>query len=1020
MGKPLHIISASAGSGKTFYLVKEYLKLLLSGTDNEAFRSILAMTFTNKAAFEMKERILLALDEICLSKPNNAVLEKLLEEGNKKEHELLEASKAAIQGILHNYEDFHVMTMDKFNLRLIKAFSRDLDLPGDFEVVFDEEELLENIVDQLMDRLGNPEFKDVNELILKFARARLGEDQSWNIRRQLIDFGKILSKERNRKSVDKLNEIDFSLERYNVLQGERKSIEKPVFELFECLLKILPNVDPASLPGGQTTYKTLMNTASLRKLPIDKGLLTESMQGKINGEEKKKFEGELLELLTELNNYLNSKMHQYILLRHFLSNYFNMALLKDIATSLVEARSTDRLIRISEFNELLSRLIQDEEAPFIYERLGTKFKHYLLDEFQDTSHLQWMNLVPLVYNSLAEGHLNLIVGDPKQSIYRFKNGVAEQFVSLPSIYNPEHDSKIQASSQFFETMGKVDQLGDNWRSSPVIVEFNNAFFTHLRSKLSKKGQEFYRSIDQQAKKETAGYVEIESAKTKLSNSELVDKIEHRIKACLTDGFRHSDICILGITNKDCNRWAIELNDRGYKVVSTDSLLIKNDPWVNLCIAYFQLRVAPSGRTEQKRFADLYIQATKREFSEYTSFFTQINGKSYFDFVWFTKCYFDNREELFCAYESLYDLIQRFLKKLDVSEVNEPYLHHLADVIFDFEHRKGVDIKRFLDYYEQHKSEFAVQIPESSDALTVMTIHKSKGLEFPVVILPKIDLGLRIKDNFLVHTSSFPLYKIPAQGDLLPELQAIYAEEMDQILIDAVNTAYVGMTRPKFRMYVMNYYDGNYFGAFYHKVLEEFPGAELNDELLSVRCGKEVNYHPKAATEITAFTPTAIGKTLWFPEIAILDKDQLENSLLEEDRQFGIQFHYVMSQLRSLDNLEKILEEGMDEGKIERKHLERIHNLSIAALQLESYQVLLEGAETIINEQLIISDSGSMLRPDKIIMKHNQTIVVDFKTGVQHSKHKAQIQTYVNELGSLGLPTVSGYLYYTDSLKLVAV
>ena len=239
--------------------------------------------------------------------------------------------------------------------------------------------------------------------------------------------------------------------------------------------------------------------------------------------------------------YRTGLLEEYASLRLFLSNFFNMALLQFMAQAMQDIKKEERVIRISEFNTLISSLINSEDrnesTPFIYERLGSRFHHFLLDEFQDTSRLQWLNLVPLVHDSIGQNKDNLIVGDPKQSIYRFKNGVAEQFVALPKIFNPEGNSRIQAFSEYFDQMGEVIPLENNWRSSPIIVQLNNAFFEALREQLPEKAKGFYNSVSQFPKSNIHGKIVIQSKEERVTTESIVPQIEDWIKECVADGFK---------------------------------------------------------------------------------------------------------------------------------------------------------------------------------------------------------------------------------------------------------------------------------------------------------------------------------------------------------------------------------------------------------------------------------------------------------------------------------------------------
>lgn len=981
------------------------------------------MTFTNKAASEMKERVIKALDEISSPQYSATNSEGLLgdlsnETGIEKDKIRLKCRKTLTE-ILHQFEDFSIMTMDKFNLKLIKAFSRDLDLPVDFDIAFNSEEVLTAVVEEMMSKLGNNDYKELNELILRYAKTKLADGEKWNIRAELINFIKVLEAERNKQGLEQLLLLDFSSEEYKRIDEKLKSLELPFKETWKIIKSELITCEPGALPGGNTTFNTLSKYAEKPFFPL-KELFTNSLLKKINREEKKVFPEQLESLLLRVYDYWESAQLEYNTLYEFRRNYFNMALLKYVFEELVLFRKRERIIRINEFNELVASLIQSEDAPFIYERLGNRYKNFLLDEFQDTSFLQWTNLTPLVHNSLANGDLNLIVGDAKQSIYRFKNGVAEQFVKLPELYNPFSDPKTAVRSLFFSQMGEKYELNDNWRSSPIIVEFNNLFFSHLRDRLSETGKAFYNTLQQNAKSSLTGSIEIVSQAKELEDYELIDLLCEKIEECIRNGFKHSDICILGIQNKNCNKWAIELTNRGYQVVSSESLLISNDPIVKLMIAYFELRLSRSGRTAQRQFAASYFKAKPEINFDYTDYLTNSDKQLEFDFQRFLRDHFKTESDLFFPYETLYSITQRFAQIIGEDELSNSYLHHFSDVVFDYELIHGPDISGFLEFYSQHKNEFAVQVPESESALTIMTIHKSKGLEFPVVILPHVKMHMESKKEFLINRDEFVLYKKPGKNEILPEAIAIYEEESDQTMIDNVNLLYVGMTRPKERLILFNYHEKSEFGAFVHSVLQSIEGIVFNDDALQYKTpfAKRENLTEKAKER--QVIPRRVNELLWFPDIALKDKDGLDDDNLNEDQLFGNQFHELIALTDSVDDLDSNYDRLLANGKVSldlrSKLIEEVRNV----LANEEYRELQKGADKILREQAILLKDGKTVRPDRILIHEDGATVIDFKTGTKKNKDTAQVRSYLNYLTEMGYKNLKGYLIYTDDCSLISV
>jgi len=373
--KPLKILNASAGSGKTYRLVQEYIQLLIRDTASpNEFKHLIAMTFTNKAALEMKERIVQALDGIGRQDHTKDGLKLELSKSlNISPQEVVTRCKTVLEMILHQYEDFHVMTIDKFNLRLIKSFSRDLDLPGEFEVVLDETELIEKVVDDLLNQLGNTENSALNDLMIQYAKSNIDDEKTWNFRRNLIEFGSILKNERHQKGVQQLLDLELSVTRYRELQAKQKKIDAEFKKCVTPLREEIELIDPKTIHGGGHTVSDIRSIVSNDQFPVQAELIKKRLSGNLEKQDGKKDIPENIRLALEnIQAFWEEHLQQYAATHLFLKNFFNMALLQHMARALKASRNDAQLIRISEFNSLISELIQNENAPFIYERLGTR------------------------------------------------------------------------------------------------------------------------------------------------------------------------------------------------------------------------------------------------------------------------------------------------------------------------------------------------------------------------------------------------------------------------------------------------------------------------------------------------------------------------------------------------------------------------------------------------------------------------------------------------------------------------
>jgi len=1039
--KPLKILNASAGSGKTFNLVKEYIVLLLSEKIvTTRFANIIAMTFTNKAAIEMKSRIVQALDELSFpdkygeNSDNYALI--ISEEIGINPLEVHTRAQKVLKNILHQYEDFHVMTIDKFNLKLIRSFSRDLNLPNDFEIILNESEVIEKVVDSMMSQLGQKDLSKLTDLVFTYAKENIEAGEKWDFRQNLIKFASILQKENYFELVEELLESDFSNESYRSLKFEKDRLNDLFANKCQLVYKsyLSEGIDDKDFPGASNTSKAIQKLNTISEIPST--LFTDSFIKYCTEDtpSKKIFPENLKQSLLELQKDWQIAIASYTSLKLYLKNFHNMALLQFMGKQLQDIRQDEQLIRISEFNKLISELVKNEDAPFIYERLGTRFQHFLLDEFQDTSHLQWLNMVPLIHESISQENKNLIVGDPKQSIYRFKNGVAEQFVALPAIYNPKQDPKINERSIYFTKMGEMLPLEDNWRSSPTIVNFNNLFFEKLKDNLEDEFKPFYNSIFQHPKSKKEGYLEITSLKNEKDTEpeDEVAKIVEWIEQCENDGFKRGDICILGIRNKDCSKWAIALSELKYEVVSADSLFVDSSPTVQLTIAYLKRRLNPLSENEKRKFAEKFFSVFPEngyvKFKSYlTEFENQTTGKKYkkFDDDRFINDYFQSSSLFFEKYENIYDLIQKFYQLLLLNELENPYLHHLADLTHEFDLNHGPDLKAFLEMYQSKGKKSAVQLPESENAIRIMSIHKSKGLEFPVVLLPNLDfrLSLNSYNVFLVKDKDKILYAPQGKDSPVEVIKNITLNEIGQTITDSVNLCYVAFTRPINRLYISNQYSTEKdFGAIFEHIIQQFENVQTEENRTTLQIGERTQHIQKEESTTTSyFIPKNISDKLWFPDISLQDQEELtDKDQLSDAQRYGNQLHLALSIIEKQEDIPSIIDNLSKNGQIEEEFKHDLSNDLLQILTDATYTSLFENKDLVLSESTLIISENETIRPDKVILKKDKTIVIDYKTGLPNNKYAKQILSYTNTLQEIGYPNIEGYLYYTATKVLERV
>ena len=592
------IYDASAGSGKTYALVKEYLKIILVAPKNDAYRHILAITFTNKAVHEMKSRIVGSLSEFAKDEPSAKALDLMQDLSSDTKLSTIQIktkSQQIIKHIIHNYAAFDISTIDKFTHKVIRAFAHDLNLPMTFEVTLDTENLLIEAVDAIIAQAGEDEV--LTKLLVDFTMEKTDDDKSWDISREILETGKLVLNENNRNEITHFHgkTIEEFVEIKKKLKAACKDLENETIAFAEEALQLIDRngIDAKSFSAGHFP-KHLLSIQEGKYNPKNK-TYHEFDDIKINKTAKDRaiIENLIPDLLKVLESVYKTfeKINFY---NAFLKNITPLSLLNTVSNELAQIQEEQNVLSISEFNAIIHREIQNQPAPFIYERLGERYRHFFIDEFQDTSEMQWQNLIPLIDNALAgqddygvKGTL-MIVGDPKQSIYRWRGGKAEQFIELSKDKNP-----------FSNPDKRLEHLDKNYRSYSQIIEFNNDFFKLLSNEFTHPDyKDLYENHSyQKTNDKTGGYVNISfipkvetSEDPNSSGDEALDKTDLYVLATLNTiqktlklGFQYKDIVIL--TRKRSQGIAIAnyLTEQGVPLLSSETLMIQNATEVRLII-----------------------------------------------------------------------------------------------------------------------------------------------------------------------------------------------------------------------------------------------------------------------------------------------------------------------------------------------------------------------------------------------------------------------------------------------------
>ena len=587
------IYDASAGSGKTYALVKEYLKIILVAKKNDAYRNILAITFTNKAVHEMKSRIVGNLLEFAKDNPNPKaadLMKDLSGEIKLSVSEIQIKSKQIIKHIIHNYAAFDISTIDKFTHKVIRAFALDLNLPMTFEVTLDTENLLTEAVDAIIAQAGEDDV--LTKLLIDFTMQKTDEDKSWDISREILDTGRLLLNENNREEITHFQDKSISefIEIKNKIAEACKVIDKENSELAMSLLALIDKkgIDIKSFSAGH--FPNHLNNIAVEKFNPNNKTYHEFADIKIIKAAKDKLEIEAIipELLSVLET-IYTKFEKREFYNAFLKNITPLSLLNTVSNELAKIQKEQNVLSIAEFNAIIYNEIQNQPAPFIYERLGERYRHFFIDEFQDTSEMQWQNLIPLIDNATSseidgEKGTLMIVGDPKQSIYRWRGGKAEQFIELSKGKNPFNNPDKQLFT-----------LGTNYRSYSEVIEFNNKLFYYLSAEFTNLDyQDLYENHSRQKENsKKGGYVNI-SFIPKLENTspdeDALDKIELYLQATLktiekvkSEGFEYQEIVILTRKRSQGTAVANYLIENNIPIISSETLMIQNSTDVQMIV-----------------------------------------------------------------------------------------------------------------------------------------------------------------------------------------------------------------------------------------------------------------------------------------------------------------------------------------------------------------------------------------------------------------------------------------------------
>ncbi|MFK7782218.1 UvrD-helicase domain-containing protein [Psychroserpens sp.] len=1038
---PFTIYNASAGSGKTYTLVQDYLKVLFTSNSLLTFRAVLALTFTNKAVGEMKERIietLKAFSDSSIFESSNSMFKAIVADLNIEPKALHEKSRALLHIMVHNYAAFDISTIDKFNHRLIRTFAHDLKLPVNFEVELDTKTILAKAVDKLIDKAGSN--TELTKTLVDFAIEKTDDDKSWDISFDFNAIAELLIQENEIVYIEQLKDKtlkDFKALKNNLHQEHEKAKEQ-VVEVAKTILELIgqsqlshSDFSSSYLPkhfiklsegNFKVSFSPKWQIDLVEGTPIYPKKVTDDVANSIEG---------IRQQLTDAFLKTKSAIFQIKLLKNALNNIVPLSVLTVIKKTLDQLKEEDNLLLISEFNAIINSEIREQPTPFIYERIGEKFKHYFIDEFQDTSVLQWENLIPLIDNTISGENLKgdtgsaMLVGDAKQAIYRWRGGRAEQFIDLYS--------KIEKP---FVKEQKVKNLPSNFRSFKDIVKFNNAFFNHISSIAfsNPQHQTIYKNAHQDLVFHNEGYVELSflDIDDNDKNDMYCESVLNTIIKAQKNGFSYKDICIIVRRKKEGIAIAEYLSSKHYAIISSETLMLKNAPEVNFIANILTLAIQPNN-DEIKINVLSYLAEHQLSLEDTHTFFNDLIHLNGFKLFSALKPYgftFDFNRFLQLP---IYEAVENIVRTFKLNATSNAYIQFFLDEIQDYSLKYNSSLTGFLDYWNRKKDSLSIVSPQGEDAIQIMTIHKSKGLEFPVVIFPyanqDIYFDLNPKVWFPVDASYFNgfshLYlNLNKDFESYNDVSlAMYNEHQSELELDSINLLYVVLTRAIEQLYVISEFDVDKKNQ--SEKLNFYSGLFIN-YLKSINAWKDNTLTYTFGNPIkTSEEKTTTHKTIYLNEFISTEKEVHQLNIVtnsgylwdthqEEAIEKGKLVHNIMSEIKTEDDIEYVMNDYKNSGIINDLQYEVLKSMVYDIVNHNHLHPYFKAEQIIYNEQDIISKNGIIFRPDRIVINSkNEAVIIDYKTGSTDSKHQEQLYDYQLVLEDMNYKVIKKILIYIN-------
>ena len=1041
------VYSASAGAGKTFRLAVEYGAAALARPDDPgAFRRILGLTFTNKAAHEMKDRVLRTLQKaVELDDPfADPIAKEIALLLDIDEAELRRRAAAVLSEMLHDYGAVSLGTLDQFTHRLVRTFAIELGLPSQFEVELDDDYLLDLAVYELMSDLGTD--SALTQLVLDFARANLEDDKQADVFEALKAMAKHLSKEASTDAVAALRGWD--LDRHRQLQTNLRQKATDLRARMRAaapkLLKLLASLPAESVNRADwyaSYFKKLRKPDA--KLWVPGAHVRKSLMGdpvailKVAAQKDSALRDQAEEVVAQMKLLLGDPLETALdgvvldlLRRHDRS----ASVLSELARRLEDVLDRLRVQPIWKFQPLIHRELRDQPTSYLYERLGERYARFLVDEAQDTSRMQWANLWPLMEHALTgreQGAGAMVVGDGKQSIYRWRGSDAEEFLDL--VARAKKGDSPSDALPGLEGMSGFVAMGDNWRSRHGIVAFNNRLYTGLAAKL---GQDDHRTAyadsAQNPRGASGGYVQlrgIEAEDKSEFDPAVLDALVADVRSRRAAGWSWGDMAVIMRRRAEGRMVAERFAAEGIPILSSELLAVTGSAAVQAMVALFRWMLRP-GEPEREwdvlrglRRAGVWQVGTEEWLLLGQSRRRVQDAPIPEDFEPVLRRIIPGWSPDVAWRLSLYEMGAYTARALGFNADADAFVLRLLDAMLDFSKRQVNRLEAFMEEYARRAPMWSVSAPAGADAVELLTVHKAKGLEYPIVFFPWAQLdnprfdpvwldprGVLGSDLDLPPSALVPLTKFSSNEGLLDEVGQrwpAYAERVretaERAAFDDANLLYVATTRAVDELWV--YFDPKkgYGGWWLQHAEAELAQGEARQLGENLWAWGAMPAPEAAAPAAPTWDQSTVRNRDWTDTVKLArPRDE------EPEQRFGNALHAALERIRDRRDAAAAAYSAAERSQLDSAERDRLVDTLALALDAPELADWWTATETYTERSLL--HEGGVLRPDRIYRRADgRWVVADYKTGAPQAEHEEQVRRYADllepVLGERPLPVV---------------